>query len=692
MGDHRLSEDIMYKLRYEPFTRKKMTRGRYKIEIETAERLGAYDIFLGEDSSKFYTAKSMFNDMVKGMPANEMSKMVQSLEVPINYWEYYHKVPSNLDISKLDTTEWDAGYVLYHLLSYVRDKELISPTDLEMRLQLAKMHGNYDVYGYETGKITEKQLIIYAAQEFREREMKDHHKNVTTWRMTVFTSSWQLLRMLADNMSPDQYNMMINTMVVPRNFRLYNFGEPYSELPKSKRYGVNIFTLTAALIYLVTTGRLKPIVESKSELPPVTTVEIPQHVKAKPAAVAAVPLLGALFTSYKGIKYPFPRDDLTPSYPQTIDTFMKSHQYSMCLRRLAMGYYDWSPLFKKLGNVGHVQSRMNTPLPYANGYVYHKLDIKVTVLDSLKKLILYIGHYVDGWIPIAKFGKVDIGKTKEETLRDRVNNDAKAKNFIVKYLDDFTLDSIFEHLMTRKGRWPEPLPPEVSRNTPKEMIANYGIKNCMFLSSEYNTYIDIDEIVKKGIRSNKMYDIIVFGFHDVIEIDYYDVNLDVSLNDNSIGHVNSTIIDYKNKHVIYFEPHGYVSGYHPTDESGLGYKLAPVYIMKAYFEQAGWTFTIGIAGVQKEDGLCQTWAVLLPIMYIINPDIDMIQLYQHIQSGKFRYTIAIAFLYYVCKSIPYEANLRHRGADLSTYHSEVTTAGDLIELKEIVDTLNGKKP
>jgi hypothetical protein len=685
MGDHRLSDDIMHKLRYEPFTRKKMTRRRYKVEIETAERLGAYDIFLGEDSSKFYTAKSMFNDMVKGMPANEMSKMVQSLEVPINYWEYYHKVPSNLDVSKLDTTEWDAGYVLYHLLSYVRDKELISPTDLEMRLQLAKMHGNYDVYGYETGKITEKQLIIYAAQEFREREMKDHHKNVTTWRMTVFTSSWQLLRMLADNMSPDQYNMMINTMVVPRNFRLYNFGEPYSELPKSKRYGVNIFTLTAALIYLVTTGRLKPIVESKSELPAVHKVELPKEVKQIAAATSAIPLINMLFTSYKGIKYPFPRDDLTPSYPQTIDTFIKSRQYRVCLSKLVRNMYDWTDVFSAYGS-SFTKLGAFSPLPYEYGQVYHKYGIPVTVIDSFKSLNLYIAD--DGLMGLKGiyFGlKQNTNNTADidNGILSAVNDEASKISCTIKYNDDFTKEKLVNYVKKYRSRTAkDTLSTNISTDSPAEMIKKYGLNKSITSDTQS---VDIDGTIKAGINGSNRYHVITIPMNNLKNTDMEtSFSTILSRDGTDGGHMNSLLIDYKTNTAIYYEPHG--SNYMFGSDEGIGYNFAPTHIFKAYFESMGWTYIQFMEGVQSLDSLCQTWSILLPLMHMLNDSIDISKLYTDIQGGKFKYTIVIAFLYHTCKNVKEYRYSREK--TIEDMHQDVTNVGDMLELAELVESLN----
>lgn len=114
------------------------------------------------------------------------------------------------------------------------------------------------------------------------------------------------------------------------------------------------------------------------------------------------------------------------------------------------------------------------------------------------------------------------------------------------------------------------------------------------------------------------------------------------------GHANCFIIDRQYKKIIYFEPHGNKVQAYAT------YISLPFVLQKYVNKYPEWTFetnlTQDVGQWQLNDDFCALWSMIFALLYVLNPEIDMIELYKQFASpgNDSRYIILFTFLFWSC--------------------------------------------
>jgi len=119
------------------------------------------------------------------------------------------------------------------------------------------------------------------------------------------------------------------------------------------------------------------------------------------------------------------------------------------------------------------------------------------------------------------------------------------------------------------------------------------------------------------------------------------------------GHLVALILDRIRQKVVYFDPHG-------SNKNAIHNFYAIHLILGQYVtnEIDSWTFETNTNHEtsiwQMSDMFCQTWSILFSILYIINPNLDMISLYTTFSNGDdVRYLLLFTFLYWTCNDRKY---------------------------------------
>ena len=240
--------------------------------------------------------------MIKNMDVAAREKMINDVELPDNYHDY--TTQRGLFVRR--------DYVLYELVKYLHDKQLMSPEGIELKFQIRNLVGS-DLTKYQE-KLIDDDYLVEADVEFINYHAEWLTDDYINYISNIVLHSHRVLIMMIQNMTPADYNGLLQSRTVPRNFRSYELGIPYVELPEHVRYSIATASMTHILRRQISKGLIRPMV-SERNLPAVHKVELPKEVKQSAAATSAIPLINMLFTSYKGIKYPSPRDDLTPELP-----------------------------------------------------------------------------------------------------------------------------------------------------------------------------------------------------------------------------------------------------------------------------------------------------------------------------------------------------------------------------------------
>ena len=68
----------------------------------------------------------------------------------------------------------------------------------------------------------------------------------------------------------------------------------------------------------------------------------------------------------------------------------------------------------------------------------------------------------------------------------------------------------------------------------------------------------------------------------------------------------------------------------------------------------GYGFYIHEEGWQGSDPLCAVWSLLFPLMYVLNPELDIGSVYSYMTETKYKYTVIMCFLFYICNKIDFE--------------------------------------
>jgi len=184
-------------------------------------------------------------------------------------------------------------------------------------------------------KLIDDDYLVEADVEFINYHAERLTEDYINYISNIVLHSHRVLIMMIQNMTPADYNRLLQSRTVPRNFRSYELGIPYMELPEHVRYSITTASMTHILRRQISKGLIRPMVNERN-LPAIRKVELPNEVKQSAAATSVIPLLNMIFTTYKGVKYPFPRDDLADGYTNKIDSFIKSRHYRVCLPSLSV--------------------------------------------------------------------------------------------------------------------------------------------------------------------------------------------------------------------------------------------------------------------------------------------------------------------------------------------------------------------
>jgi hypothetical protein len=215
---------------------------------------------------------------------------------------------------------------------------------------------------------------------------------------------------------------------------------------------------------------------------------------------------------------------------------------------------------------------------------------------------------------------------------------------------------------------------KINFNTTKMHIEQYGY-NQGFAKAFYNPAkeiinIDLFDDINQWINGESNFLVLII---------HINLTKDYSPTLPGGGHVNCVIFDKAKTAVQHFEPHG-------GDIDAFARGSSTYHVMKYYIENVmEWEFETNvddykhISNWQGPDVFCQSWSILYPVLFILNPELPMLELYTTFggngDAGQdVRYILLFTFMFWVCNnnSIGYDI-------DKQAAYLEVETARRMID-------------